>query len=136
MRQREYLEKSLVDVLMCSTFSPDASGVWDKSLANKLGDQVWSGPHEVLPFHLCVRRVVHDDVKPCGTPHRKSPSEKQQTPTHSLPFTTWLSGARVIHSDKHPSKASATTASSCCLLLYQYKKGASLRLLFHQSLVV
>lgn len=44
---------------MCSTFSPYASGYKHPPIANKLGDHLWYASHEVLPFHLCLRRPVH-----------------------------------------------------------------------------
>ncbi len=56
-------EKVPVDILMCSCFSPKASGLSTVPLVNTLGDHVLFGPHEALPIHLCLRRLVHDHVK-------------------------------------------------------------------------
>ncbi len=47
---------------MCSCFTPSASGYREGAIANKLGDHLLSGPHEVLPFRLWLRRLVCDDV--------------------------------------------------------------------------
>ena len=49
-------------ILICSGLSCSASGIHASPLANKLGDHVVFGSHEVLPLYLCLRRVVHDNV--------------------------------------------------------------------------
>ncbi len=53
----------MVDIVMCSSFIACASGVCTSPLVNTLGDHVLFGPHEALPFHLCVRGIVYDHVK-------------------------------------------------------------------------
>ena len=52
----------LTVIQICSCFSALASVFSQSTLANKNGTHVLFGPHEVLPFHLCLRRVVYDYV--------------------------------------------------------------------------